>query len=94
MKWSPFYLQRLEDEERHDKKPLLRPGPRTPLKKLLEDESLDNLPGAMKKEVPSHKFVESPVRKKAERKILQGFDCIDCKNYYAGANLVSLLLFM
>jgi hypothetical protein len=60
--------KRLEDEQRPK-----RTEPRTPLKKLLEDESLDNLP-RVKVEV-GHKFVDSPVRKKAERKVLPAFEC-------------------
>ena len=61
---------------------------RTPLKKLLDDNSLDVLPGHSKaKDVVGHKFVDLPMRKKAERSVLPAFECADCRNFYAGANL-------
>ena len=63
-------------------------GPRTPLKKLLENRDLDRL--AAKPASPSKadfKYVSSPVRKRDERSKLPAFDCADCKKYYAGADL-------
>jgi hypothetical protein len=61
---------------------------RTLLKKLLDDNSLDALPGHSKaKDVVGHKFVDLQVRKKAERRLLPAFECADCRNFYARANL-------
>ncbi len=68
--------KRLEDEQRPK-----RTEPRTPLKKLLEDESLDNLPRA--KVDIGHKFVDTPVRKKAERKGLPAFECAGKKCHFS-----------
>ncbi len=79
-----------ETETPPKKRPEDRPRKecRTPLKKLLDDNSLDALPGHSKAEdVVGHKFVDLPVRKKAERRVLPAFECADCRNFYAGANL-------
>ena len=77
--------KRLEDEQRPK-----RTEPRTPLKKLLEDESLDNLP-RVKAEV-GHKFVDTPVRKKAERKVLPAFECAGKKIHISPAQWDLLIL--
>ena len=84
--------KRLEDERRGSdrperKKAEARKEPRTPLKKLLEDNSLDEIPSKPSANEPNFKYVGSPVRKRAERKALPAFECHECRNYYAGANL-------
>lgn len=85
--------KRLEDERRGSdrsdgQKPEARREPRTPLKKLLEDNSLDEIPTSKPSaNEPKFKFVGSPVRKRADRKALPAFECHDCRNFYAGANL-------
>jgi len=58
---------------------------RSPLKKLLLDDSFDSLPGERKgKRSPDFKYVGSPVRKKLERKALPAFECRECRDFYAG----------
>ena len=36
------------------------------------------------KKSPNFKYVGSPVRKKKERKALPGFECRECRDFYAG----------
>jgi hypothetical protein len=80
LKWKPT-LRRKND-------PKTDRECRTLLKKLLDDNSLDALPGHSKaKDVVGHKFVDLQVRKKAERRVLPAFECADCRNFYARANL-------
>ena len=85
--------KRLEDERRGSNpsdrtNPEARKEPRTPLKKLLEDNSLDDIPTSKPNtNAPNFKFVGSPVRKRAERRALPAFECHECRDYYAGANL-------
>jgi len=36
---------------------------------------------------PKHKLLCHDIRKRADRKALQAFECAECRNYYSGANL-------
>lgn len=57
-----------------------------PSKNLLD--SIDIIPGLNNKQtnLPNYNFKEDPVRKRNERKLLNGWDCEDCCKFYEANN--------
>lgn len=51
------------------------------------DDSFDCLGSSGDKEELPYKYVSSPVRKRNLRKQLEAFDCKDCREFYANANM-------
>ncbi|XP_050421131.1 uncharacterized protein LOC126833692 [Adelges cooleyi] len=51
-------------------------------------DSFDIIPGFNNKNkgMPNYKFKESPVRKHNERKLLNGWDCEECRKFYEAIN--------
>lgn len=52
------------------------------------EDSFDIIPGLndKKKKLPDYNFKETPVRKRNERKLLNGWDCEDCCKFYEANN--------
>ncbi|KAG8199569.1 hypothetical protein JTE90_009408 [Oedothorax gibbosus] len=74
----------IENNEVNDNfEDFLQEGP----KKLVCAESMNSFDRLPKKEEPNYKYKEETVRKKGDRKQLNGFDCKECEKYYADLGL-------